>query len=199
VTQALFMPGWFEEHWRNMRRYRNMTCLGALAGTESNGSVRATRIGAGVKLSYEPTDGDFVKLKNGVRLACEIGLEAGALRAMPATFRALEIRSPRDLGRIDTEIGDTRELSLNTSHPQGGNPISRDPTKGVVDPSFRVYGTENVYVCDASVFPSSVKVNPQLTVMALAVYAAGEITGTREAPVQPSVSISHVGAPGPGS
>ena len=22
VTQSLFMPGWFEEHWDNMRRYR---------------------------------------------------------------------------------------------------------------------------------------------------------------------------------
>ena len=35
------MPGWFEEHWDNMRRYKHMTCLGAVVGTESNGSVKA--------------------------------------------------------------------------------------------------------------------------------------------------------------
>ena len=46
--------------------------------------------------------------------------------------------------------------------------MSVDPEKGVVDPSFRVYGATNVHVCDASVFPSSITVNPQLTVMALA-------------------------------
>jgi choline dehydrogenase-like flavoprotein len=45
----------------------------------------------------------------------------------------------------------------------------------VVDEQFRVHGTENLYVCDASVFPSSITVNPQLTVMALADYAAPNI------------------------
>jgi choline dehydrogenase-like flavoprotein len=42
----------------------------------------------------------------------------------------------------------------------------------VVDPELRVHGWENLYVCDASVIPSSLTVNPQLTVMALAQYAA---------------------------
>jgi choline dehydrogenase-like flavoprotein len=49
------------------------------------------------------------------------------------------------------------------------------PASGVVDPSFRVHGLDNLYVCDASVFPSSLGVNPQLTVMALAHYAAAEV------------------------
>ena len=46
---------------------------------------------------------------------------------------------------------------------------------GLVSPDFRVHGYENLYVCDASVFPSSVTVNPQLTVMALAHYASERI------------------------
>ena len=37
VSQSLFMPGWFEEHWDNMRRYAYMTCLGVVVGTESDG------------------------------------------------------------------------------------------------------------------------------------------------------------------
>jgi choline dehydrogenase-like flavoprotein len=126
---------------------------------------------------YTPSNDDFVSMKNGLSLACEIGLEAGALRAMPATFRMLEIRSKNELPRIYDEIGDHSDVSVNSAHPQGGNPISDDPLKGVVDPSFRVYGTLNVHVCDASVFPSSITVNPQLTVMALAAYAADEIAG----------------------
>ena len=46
---------------------------------------------------------------------------------------------------------------------------------GVVDPEFRVFGWENLHVCDASVFPTSIGVNPQLTVMALAHYATSFI------------------------
>ena len=183
VAQSLFMPGWFDEHWDNMRRYASMTCLGAVVGTESNGTVRATRLGAGVKLSYEPSNRDFVRLKNAVKLACEIGLMAGAGRAMPTTLRPLTINTPRLLSLIDTEIGDTDDLSVNSSHPQGGNPMRRDATKGVVGPDFHVYGTSNVFVCDASVFPSSITVNPQLTVMALASYAADEIAGAPPAQV----------------
>jgi choline dehydrogenase-like flavoprotein len=44
-----------------------------------------------------------------------------------------------------------------------------------VDERFRLRDADNVYVCDASVFPSAVTVNPQLTVMALADYAAAGI------------------------
>lgn len=198
VAQSLFMPGWFEQHRANMRRYAHMTCLGVVVGTESNGSVKRTLTG-GVKLDYSPTDGDFVKLKNGVRLACKIGLGAGARRALPSTFRMLEVNSEDELDLIESEIGDDSDISVNSAHPQGGNPISRDPRKGVVDPTFRVYGTENVYVCDASVFPSSITVNPQLTVMALAAYAADEIAGSALPPSRSTPSMSDAGASGPGS
>ena len=38
---------------------------------------------------------------------------------------------------------------------------------GPVDEQGRVRGVENLYVCDASLFPSASAVNPQATVMAL--------------------------------
>ena len=43
--------------------------------------------------------------------------------------------------------------------------------------TFRVRGVEGLYVCDASVFPSSVEVNPQLSVMAVADHAVRSIGG----------------------
>ncbi len=180
VTQSLAMPGWFDEHWDNMRRYRHMTCLGVVIGSEGRAEVRRGLLGPDVR--YRPTDREIVRLKQGVRLACEVGLRAGARRAMPATIRSLTVREPRELARIETEIGGLDDLLVSTSHPQGGNPVSRDAQRGVVDPGFRVHGTENAYVCDASVFPSAITVNPQLTVVALAVYAADEIAGPARPP-----------------
>ena len=77
--------------------------------------------------------------------------------------------------------------------------MSEEGLKGVVDPSLRAYGTTNVHVCDASVFPSSITVNPQLTVMALAEYAADGIAGcTRDGVQEPESRFQRV-APGPGS
>ena len=96
---------------------------------------------------------------------------------MPSTFAYHEFTTVEELDRLGDLVHDDSELWLNSSHPQGGNPLSRHPANGVVDPSFRVHGSENLYVCDASVFPSSLGVNPQLTVMALAHYAAPHIAG----------------------
>ncbi len=62
-----------------------------------------------------------------------------------------------------------------SAHPQGGNPMSADPRVGVVDPNFAVHGFDNLFVCDASVFPSSATVNPVSTIMAIADYAAPRI------------------------
>ena len=54
---------------------------------------------------------------------------------------------------------------------------SQDAIRRTLDEDFRVRGLENLYLCDASVFPTSVHVNPQLTVMGLAQYAAHRILG----------------------
>ena len=49
------------------------------------------------------------------------------------------------------------------------------PGDYVVDSHSKAYGIDNLFVCDASVFPTSIGVNPQLTVMALAMRAAAHI------------------------
>jgi choline dehydrogenase-like flavoprotein len=58
-----------------------------------------------------------------------------------------------------------------SSHPHGGNAIDADPEKGAIDPHLRVHGTTNLFVTDASVFPSNMRVNAQYSTMAIAHYA----------------------------
>ena len=67
-----------------------------------------------------------------------------------------------------------------TAHILGGAVIGRDESEGVIDARHRVFGYENLLVCDGSVIPANVGVNPSLTITALAeramsfVPAAGE-------------------------
>jgi choline dehydrogenase-like flavoprotein len=174
-TQALMMPGWFTEHYENMRRYPHLSCIGVVVGSQRNGRVKPGRRGRGMKLDYIPTEADLKLMIKGTKLAGRIHFASGATRVMPMTFRSVSYTAVDQLDGLDDTIRDETDIQLHTSHPMGGNAISRDPEKGVVDERFKLYGTENVYVCDASVFPSSVTVNPQLTVMALADYAAPNI------------------------
>ena len=83
--------------------------------------------------------------------------------------------SPNGLSELPSIMSDPSMVALGTGHPQGGNAIGSSPAQSVVTPNFNVHGYSNLYVCDASVFPSSLTVNPQLTVMSLADYAAPRI------------------------
>jgi choline dehydrogenase-like flavoprotein len=47
---------------------------------------------------------------------------------------------------------------------------------GVCAPDGSVYGTSNLYVADASLFPTSVGVNPMMTVIAFAGQIAEELS-----------------------
>ncbi|MFN2616642.1 MAG: GMC family oxidoreductase N-terminal domain-containing protein [Thermoleophilaceae bacterium] len=174
-AQALFMPGWFSDHYRNMLRYDHMASAGSVIGTRRNASVRPGLFGKGMRLDYAPHPDDLRRLVAGLKLAGRIFLAAGAQRVMPTTYRYFEFTQPDQLDELDSAIRDNTDIQLHSSHPQGGNAVSRDPDKGVVDPTMRVHGFDNLFVCDASVFPSAITVNPQLTVMALADYAAPAI------------------------
>ncbi len=174
-TQALLMPGWFSDHYENMRRYSHLSCIGVVVGSQSNATVKPGFRGKGMKLDYEPAESDLRLLLKGTKLAARIHFASGALRVMPMTFRSISYDSLDQVNELDDVVRDNTDIGLHTSHPQGGNAVSRNPAKGVVDERFRVRGMENLYVCDASVFPSSVTVNPQLTVMAIADYASAGI------------------------
>jgi choline dehydrogenase-like flavoprotein len=174
-TQALLMPGWFRDHFENMRRYPHLSCIGVVVGSQRNARVRPGFRGRGMKLDYEPTSADLKLLIKGTKLAAKIHFASGAQRVMPITFAYRSYTSVEQVDELDQLVRDNTDIALHTSHPQGGNALSRDRTKGVVDERFRVWDLENLYVCDASSFPSSVTVNPQLTVMALADYAAERI------------------------
>jgi choline dehydrogenase-like flavoprotein len=174
-TQALLMPGWFSDHFHNMRRYAHLSCIGVVVGSQANATVKPGFRGRGMKLDYEPRDSDLKLLIKGTKLAAKIHFASGALRVMPMTFRSTSYDSLEQVDELDDIVRDNTDIGLHTSHPQGGNAVSRDPAKGVVDERFRVHGMENLYVCDASVFPSSVTVNPQLTVMAVADYASAGV------------------------
>lgn len=55
-----------------------------------------------------------------------------------------------------------------TAHILGGAPIGASPETGVLDSRNRVFGYENLLVCDGAAIPSNVGVNPSLTITALA-------------------------------
>jgi choline dehydrogenase-like flavoprotein len=68
--------------------------------------------------------------------------------------------------------------SKNTTHQCGTLCFGTDPKTSVLDPYCRTHDVENLFVVDASFFPSSAAVNPGLTIIAQALRVADHIKST---------------------
>ncbi|MCG6957507.1 MAG: GMC family oxidoreductase [Gemmatimonadetes bacterium] len=66
----------------------------------------------------------------------------------------------------------------NTTHQCGTAVFGTDPRRSVLDPWCRAHDVDNLFVVDASFFPSSAAVNPALTIAAQALRAADHIRHT---------------------
>jgi choline dehydrogenase-like flavoprotein len=68
--------------------------------------------------------------------------------------------------------------SKNTTHQCGTLVFGTDATRSVLDPFCRTHDVDNLFVVDASFFPSSAAVNPGLTIVAQALRVADHIIAT---------------------
>jgi cholesterol oxidase len=62
-----------------------------------------------------------------------------------------------------------------TAHILGGCAMGKDRDEGVIDKDHRVFGYENMYICDGSTISANVGVNPSLTITALSERAMSKI------------------------
>lgn len=72
----------------------------------------------------------------------------------------------------------TYEPEPNFGHPCGSLRMGRDPSESVTDATCRVHGMDNLWVADASFMPTSMGVNPSLTIAANALRVADHVAGT---------------------
>jgi choline dehydrogenase-like flavoprotein len=68
-----------------------------------------------------------------------------------------------------------RRMHLAAFHPTGTAAAGSDPRRHPVDERGRLRGVDGVTVADASILPSCPEVNPQVSIMALAIAAAEEV------------------------
>lgn len=62
-----------------------------------------------------------------------------------------------------------------TAHCMGGCAMADSPRRGVIDAQHRVFGYQNLLVCDGSMLGANLGVNPSLTITALAEHAMSHI------------------------
>jgi choline dehydrogenase-like flavoprotein len=166
MSMSSLVPGWFDEHFRRMLNYNRLASAGVLFPADRRGEIK------GGQLSFKLKEADLAVLRRALALLSKVHFAGGAQEVYPALLKGQTLHAGMSHGEIDAffeqAIREPDDVVLSSSHPHGGNAINADPAKGVVDLDQRVHGTANVLVCDASVMPSCMRVNAQLTTMAMA-------------------------------
>jgi cholesterol oxidase len=111
----------------------------------------------------------------GVRLQTEQDPERPNPTYIPAAAAVTEWFAKRTGGTAQSAITESALNIPTTAHILGGAVIGVDREHGVVDAGNRVFGYENLMVCDGSAIPANPGVNPSLTITALAEHAMAQV------------------------
>lgn len=173
MSMATLVPGWFGDHFGRMHNYNRLASAGILFPADRCGQMKGSKLSFKLRSNVE-----LPLLRRALATLSKVHFAAGAEEVYPALARGQTLRAGTHWGDIDQffedNIREADDVTLSSSHPQGGNAIGQDPAHSVIGMDFRVHGTTNVMVTDASVFPSCIRVNAQLTTMAMAHYATAD-------------------------
>jgi cholesterol oxidase len=87
---------------------------------------------------------------------------------LPIAQQAAQILAEELQGEAQNVISEVLLRTPATAHILGGCCIGKDNASGVIDERHEVFGYPGLYVCDGSVVPGNLAVNPSLTISALA-------------------------------
>ncbi len=154
-----------------MERYEHSMGFGFLVKDTSRGRVRVGPDG-GPLISYWLNRADLKKMQRGLGLLSRVFFAAGAEEVWPTMSRFSRLKGLADVERLEAASLSPREIDITAYHPLGSCRMGKDPLASVVGESHETHDVHNLYVCDGSALPSSLGVNPQVTIMALALRAA---------------------------
>ena len=161
-----------------MARYDHMMSILILSHDKAlyNNRIAINKKGQPV-IDYSVSPETKNSLVMAIRKAAEIFIEAGCSSfRLPASNQLIGPENKNQLNNlIHEKYLDFAQTPLSTAHPQGGCRMGKSEHESVVDLNGKLWGTKSIYIADASLFPTSVKVNPYETVMLLATHVANQI------------------------
>jgi choline dehydrogenase-like flavoprotein len=171
------LPFFGKANFDIVSHYENMAIFGAMAQDESPGSVHGSVLGF-PRMSYSLLQRDADRIVKGVWAIGRMFFAAGARAVYSGIFGHERFGSVEELDRLLDRPLPPSHLEVLSMHPHGTARMARTPKLGAVDVDGRLFGSRNVYVADACVFPTAIGVNPQLTIMGYARRTALHVAGT---------------------
>ncbi len=157
-----------------MGSYSNLAIFGSLIEEPGKG-ILVGEVGDFPLVWYQIDRKQLQQIKRGMEILAGIYLAAGAQRIIPQLHRPIELFNWNQLRQFSQLPINSADLDLSGFHPLGTARVGSSEQNGVVDQRGKVFSTENLYVADGSIIPTSPGVNPQITIMSAAAKISSQI------------------------
>lgn len=124
------------------------------------------------RISYWLNDADLRQVQRGFSILSRVYFAGGAKEVQLPVMGHTRLRSLRDVEAFEGSRLAARHVDLTAYHPLGTAKMGVDPLRSVVDGTHETHDVHHLFICDGSAVPSSLGVNPQLTIMAMSLRAA---------------------------
>lgn len=173
---ALLIPGLPKQMKENFANITHVGGFSVMLTDTPNEQNRITLDKDGQpRIHYHLSDADRARLIEGVKTSVKILFAAGAQEISFNSFEYPFFQSGSPYSNTITPNMNLEEIfrrfyivpgqtSLLGSHMMAGNKLGVDPKTSVVNGDYQVWNTNNLYVVDSSIFPSSVGANPMQTI-----------------------------------
>jgi len=170
VLAAAF-PGVGQEHRRAASSLANLAFFGAMVHDSGGGSIRRW-VSREPLVTYRMAKRDVERMWLGIQVLGELALAGGARAVMLPIFGQEPVSSRAQLETVTKASRPTKKVECMSFHPLGSAKMGATHSDSVVDSSGQLWNARNVVVADASVIPTSIGVNSQVGVMAMAMRIA---------------------------
>ncbi|HVU01590.1 MAG TPA: GMC family oxidoreductase [Polyangiaceae bacterium] len=172
---AATMPGIADDQGARAELIPHLAVFGGMVHDDGGG--RVTSLFGHRVLTYRLSPEDSDATSKILRRLAETFFAAGA-REVFLPILGLGPVDADALRRLDLDRVPRRRLECSSQHPLGSARMGVSPEHAVVDPAGKCYELDGLYVADGSVVPTSLGVNPQETIMAMATRIAWKLRDT---------------------
>lgn len=183
MLAATAAPGFGKDHLAFMRQLPYIAAHIAITIDGFHDDVVGGRVTVAPSgrpvLEYPIVERQWRAFADAQKLLARVGLAAGAHSVVTGHDPALVMKSEADIDKIDAQPWEPCRVGIFSAHQMGGCAMSDDPKLGVVrSADLRHHDVENLHVIDGSVFPTSLGVNPQVSIYGLSRLAATRIAAS---------------------
>ncbi|HEY2513289.1 MAG TPA: GMC family oxidoreductase [Polyangiaceae bacterium] len=171
------LPGIGPSHTEKARLVPNLAVFGGLIHDRGSGTIRRG-FGREPIVTYRMAKEDRAAMPVLMRRMAEIFFAGGAREVFLPILGSPPVK-PDGLATLDLTNLNPSRLECSSQHPLGTCRMGVSKERSVVKPTGETWDVRELYVADGSVLPTSLGVNPQVSVMAVATKIAWGMRETR--------------------